>query len=235
MQSPGGTTYHHAPALGARRLEAGLEHRAPRDAVRVAEAEEGQPRLGEDRHRHDQHRVGEDQRQRVGEDVGADDVAVARPQRPRALDERALLQRQHLRAHDPPGARPARQPDHEDQHGQRRVEQAREHDHQRQLRDDEEPVLERVEDAVGPAAEVAADQPDRGAQHGRDDRGGEADDDRHARAHHQLREHVRARLGGAEPVRGRRAARAPRCSTRAGRRARAAAPNTARNGNSRAR
>ena len=32
----------------------------------------------------------------------------------------------------------------------------------------------------------------------------EADDDRHARAHHQLREHVGARLGGAERVRGRR-------------------------------
>ena len=70
MQSPGGITYHHASALGAPDVERVLEHRAPGDPGRVAEAEERERRLGEDRHGDDQDRVGEDQRQRVGEDVG---------------------------------------------------------------------------------------------------------------------------------------------------------------------
>ena len=231
MQSPGGITYHQAPGARRARLEPGLEHRAPRDRVGSPRPRNASDASEQDRDGHDQHRVGEDQRQRVGQDVGADDVAVARAQRPRPLDERALLQRQHLRAHDPPRAGPARQPDHEDQHGQRRLEQAREHDHQRQRRDHQEPVLEGVEAAVGPAAEVAADQPDRRAQHRRDERRGEADDDRHARAHQQLREHVRARLGRAQPVLGPTAARARRCSRRAGPRARAARRRRPRNAN----
>ena len=161
MQRPGGITYHQAPALGAPDVEGVLEHRPPRDPRRVAEAEERQRRLGEDRDRDDQHRVGEDQRQRVGEDVRADDVGVAGARAP------GRARRRRARAGSAPGrGRSARCPAHEvspmtdDQDGQRRVEQARQDDHQRQRRDDQEPVLERVEAAVGPAAEVAADEPD---------------------------------------------------------------------------
>ena len=163
---------HVPPGAGARcaRAERVLEHRSPGDLGRIAEAEEGQGGLREDRHGDDQHRVGEDQRQRVGEDVGLDDVGVSGSQRPGPLDERALAKGQDLGADDPPGARPGRQADDRDQDDQRRVEDAGQNDHQRQRRDDQEPVLEGVEDAVRPATEVAAGEADDRAQNGRDQR-----------------------------------------------------------------
>ena len=206
MQRPGGITYHQAPGARGPGVEGVLEHRAPGDPGRVAEPEEGERRLGEDRDGDDQHRVGEDQRQRVGEDVGADDVGVAGPQGTGALDEGALAQREDLGADDPPGAGPGGEPDDRDQHPQRGVQQPGEDDHQRQGRDHQEPVLQRVEDAVGPAAEVAAGQAHRRPQHRRDHRRREADDDRDLRPDQQLREDVGAELGrpqrviGADPL-----------------------------------
>ena len=111
MQSPGGITYHQARRSAPPSSKAFSSIEPQRDPGRVAEAEEGERGLREDRDGDDQDRVGEDQRQRVGEDVGADDVGVARPQRPGALDEGALAQGQHLGADDPAGARPRGQPD----------------------------------------------------------------------------------------------------------------------------
>ena len=77
-------------------------------------------------------------------------------------------------------------------------EQPRQHDHQRQLRDHQEPVLERVEDPVGPCRRSSRRSARRPSRARRDERRGEADDDRHAGADEQLREHVGADLGGAE-------------------------------------
>ena len=115
-----------------------------------------------------------------------------------------------------------------DQHGQRRVEQPREHDHQRQRRDHQEPVLERVEDAVGPAAEVAAGEADRRAEHGRDQRRREADDDRDPGADEELREDVGAALGRAEDVAPARRGEHVEARARSGRTGRSALPKIAR-------
>ena len=58
-QTPGGRMYHQAPGRDRADAERVVEHRAPRDAGRVAEAEEAQRRLGQDRDRHGQRGVGE--------------------------------------------------------------------------------------------------------------------------------------------------------------------------------
>ena len=147
MQSPGGTMYHHAPALGAPESK-------PVSSIVPHEMCVGSPSPRNDSEA--SARIATATISTVlakisGATLGKmwrDDVEVGGAQRPRALDERALLQGQHLRAHDPPGACPAREPDHHHEHEQRRVEQPREDDHQRELRDHEEPVLERVEQLV---------------------------------------------------------------------------------------
>ena len=71
-------------------------------------------RLGQDRTGEDEHRVGDDEVDDVGQDVDAHDVAAAGADDPRAVDERALLQRQRLRPDDPGRRRPARDADDDD-------------------------------------------------------------------------------------------------------------------------
>ena len=222
MQRPGGITYHQAPALGAPELKA-FSSIVPQEMLgRVAEAEEGERRLGEDRDGDDQHRVGEDQRQRVGEDVGADDVAC----RWRRAPGRA--RRTRARAGSAPGrGRSARCPAHEvspittirtvSDGLSRRA---------RTIISGSVGITRNqfssgVEDAVGPAAEVAAGEADGRAEHGRDQRRGEADDDRDAGADEELREDVGAVLGRAEDVAPARRLRGRRGWRRSGRRARA--------------
>ena len=193
------------------RLEAVVEQRAPRERVRVAEAEVREPGLAEDRERDDQDGVGPHERHHVGQDVAAHDPDVRGPLRARALDELALAQREHLRAHDARRPRPAGDREHEhDDAGPaardppRVVLQERRHEHrERYERDHEEPVVEEGQHAVDPAAEVAgADAHDR-SDHGRRDAGDEADDERDAGAEQELREQVAPRLVRPEPVRGR--------------------------------
>ena len=98
------------------RLEAVVEHRAPGERVRVAEAEVREARLAQHRERDDQHRVGPHDRHHVGQDVASHDPEVRGPLRAGALHELALAQRQHLRAHDARRPRPAgdREHDHDD-------------------------------------------------------------------------------------------------------------------------
>ena len=94
-------------------LEAVVEHRAPGERVRVAEAEVREARLAEHRERDDQHRVGPHDRHHVGQDVASHDPEVRGALRAGALDELALAQRQHLRAHDARRPRPAGDREHE--------------------------------------------------------------------------------------------------------------------------
>ena len=92
----------------------------------------------------------------------------------------------------PPGQVSARSPEQRDQH-----------DRQRQERDHQEPVVERRQAPVERSRRSSpTTMPDEPADHGRDERGGEADDQRDARAQDQQREHVAAVLVGAQPVEG---------------------------------
>ena len=123
-----------------------------------------------------------------------------------AHHEGALAQRQHLRAHDPRDARPARQPDHEDDDLQARAEDRRQHDDQRDRRQHQEEVGDPHQRRVDRTAAVARDQPDPRADHDRDHGREQPDDDRDAPGHQELRPDVATELVGAEPVlaRGRR-------------------------------
>ena len=68
----------------------------------------------------------------------------------------------------------------------------------------EEGLDEAADDVVGEAAEVAHDQPERGAEHGAEQRRQRRDDQDVPRPDDHAREHVAAELVGAEPVGARR-------------------------------
>jgi hypothetical protein len=77
MAMPGGRMYHQAGRW--RRPSPGVvEHGAPAEVERVAQTEERELGLGGDRFGHHEDRVGEDQREDVGQDVLVHDVHVAR-------------------------------------------------------------------------------------------------------------------------------------------------------------
>ena len=126
MQSPGGITYHHASALGAPRSRRRSRASTPRrsSSGRRARGRRAPPRRGSPRRRSAP--CSRRSAAACWGGCGSDDVAVAGAQCPRALDEGALAQGQHLGADDPPGPRPRGQPDDQDQHPERRVEQPRE-------------------------------------------------------------------------------------------------------------
>ena len=119
-QAPGGAMYHHAPRPGAPASWAAVEDLAPRRRERVAQPDEREGRLGEDRAGEDEDRVGDDEvrsrsgrmcRRMMWRGLAADD--------PGAIDEHPLLHRQGLRADDPGGRRPARDADDDDDDDQR--------------------------------------------------------------------------------------------------------------------
>ena len=112
MQRPGGTRYHQAPSeiAPSRRRIRGC---CPGDAEGVAQPQEGERGLGEDRDRYDEDGVGEDQGEDVGEDVTGDDLAVAGAEGAGALDVGAFLECQHLGAHHPRRPGPGDDPDDE--------------------------------------------------------------------------------------------------------------------------
>ena len=166
----------------------------------------GQRRLGQDRDRHDEHGVGEDQREDARENVLSQDPGRRRAERLRPLDELSFLHREHLSTDDPGRSCPCRQADDEDQDCVTasgkcvRIEESDEYDCEREERDDEEPVVEDRQYAVGKAAEVAREDPERPADDGGDERRGEAHEHRDPRAEDHLREHVPPVVVGSEPV-----------------------------------
>ncbi|AQH02739.1 hypothetical protein A9R05_27890 [Burkholderia sp. KK1] len=85
----------HVPG-GAQRIPPGAHHRAPADEVRIAQAEERQGRLGQDRVG-DQQCVGdENRREGVGQDLDENQMRIARAERHACADEPALAQYDEL-------------------------------------------------------------------------------------------------------------------------------------------
>ena len=116
-------------------LEGVLDHLPERDPARVAEAEEGERRLVEDRDRDRQHRVRDQERRDLRQHVAEDDPQVPGAERPRALDVGALADALDLRADDPRRARPEQDADHDDDVEEARPPDRRDDDHQRHVRD----------------------------------------------------------------------------------------------------
>ena len=113
MHAPG----RHEVPPGAQSRRADLARRVedlpPRRLERIAESDEGERRLGQDGTGEDEHRVGDDEVDHVGQHVDAHDVASPGADDARAVDERALLQRERLRPDDPGRRRPAGDADHD--------------------------------------------------------------------------------------------------------------------------
>ncbi len=189
---PGGTIAHQAPGRDRGPLEGVLDHLAQRDRARVAEPEERERRLVEDRDRDGQHRVRDQERRHLGQHVPSDDPPVARPERPGALHVDALAHALHLRAQDARRARPEQDPDHDDDVADARPPDRGDDDHQRHVRDDDEVVGDPHQDGVDLAAEVARGQADGAADQDRHDRRREAHEERDPRPPHQQRDHVDA-------------------------------------------
>ena len=119
----------------------------------------------------------------------------------RREDEVAVLQRQRLPAQDPRLERPEHERDHDEHRRHAAALQEAGGDHeQRDRRDDEEDVDEQVDDVVDEPARVGGgDAEDDREGRGEEGRAG-AEQQRPARAEHDLREDVAALVGGAEEV-----------------------------------
>ena len=143
---------HHDPGGDRAHLEGVVEHGAPGDPGRVAEAEEAQRGLGEDRDRHGQRGVREHHRHHVGQHVPADLVRPSRRRGPGRARGRArsLIESVWLRIS-------SAVPGHEvtpitmTMLSSDRPSTRRQHDRQRQERDHQEPLGEPEQDGAGPA------------------------------------------------------------------------------------
>ena len=92
------------------------DHGAPGDAVGIAEPEEGERGLGQDRAGDDDRRQRQHRRQRVGQDFAKGDLQRVHADDARRGDIVALADRQHLGARDPRRAGPGAERDGEDDH-----------------------------------------------------------------------------------------------------------------------
>ena len=177
-----------------------VQHRAPRhDVDGHAEAQERQDHLGlderddEDRHLHE-HDVRD-----VGEDVAEHAAHVRRADRVGRLHVLAALVLQVLGADQPEHAGPPGEAqDEHDRHRALVLQHRRDGEDQQQVRDRAEHAVEPVERVVDPAAVVAGERAQHGADERRDERRGEPDEDRRLRALDRLRDDVAAPLVGAE-------------------------------------
>ena len=128
------------------------------------------------------------------------DVAVLGADGAGALDELQFAHAQHVGAHHPGGARPARDTDDEDDHPVVLAPGGREDHGQRQPGDDQESIGETHPHLCLPASVEAGGDTDAGANHGRHDGGQKTDHERDARTPDELRKDRLAYLVGAEQV-----------------------------------
>ncbi len=117
-------------------------------------------------------------------------------------DELAFLQRQHLAAHHACVACPVDQAQDDDDVPHARADDGGEEDGEGQCRQREPGVGDAHDDLVRPAAEIAREDAQHGADHAGEDHRGEADDHRDPGAEDQPRQHVASELVGAEQVLG---------------------------------
>ena len=193
------------PRAGAHRaaVEGEVQHLAPADPERVAEPDEGERRLLEDREADDEDGVGEHERHDLRDDVPPQDVEVRGANGAGAGDERTLPHGERLGAHDARRRRPAEGTDDEDDVRQAALpEDGDDDDEQRQVGDDEEEVGEAHEQCADPAPRIARHEADGAADDEADESRGEADDDADLGAVQERAQDVLAAVVGAEQMRG---------------------------------
>ncbi len=204
--TPGGTIAHHAPVEIAARSNAFSMILPERDGARIAQTEERERGLVEDRDGDGEDSAGDQQWRDLRQHVPHHDPRVARAERPRSLHVHTLAHALHLRPDHARRTRPEQDPDHDDDVEEARPPDRGHDDHQRDIGDDEEVVGDPHEQVVDPAAEVARDDTDGASNHHRDEGRREADDERGAQAPDEERDHVDAPVVEAEQVLPRRMA-----------------------------
>ena len=178
------------------------DHAPPAHRVLIAEAEEAQARLGEDREAHQDRRVGDDRRQPVGDDVAREGAQMRGAGRARGLDIDTRLQAQHLCPHDSGRARPGGERDRDHRVFDARAEQRDDQQHEEEGRDQQEDVEDPAQHRIGPAAEIAGQRSEHDAEQARDRRGDDGDEQGELRAPDQPREDVAPEIIGAEKMSG---------------------------------
>jgi hypothetical protein len=152
----------HAHPPGALHVAlGGVEHAAPAAQVGVAEAEEAEARLEQDRLGDVERGDHDHRRQHVGQDLDEDDAPGAHADDAGAVDVGQRAVAQELAAHEPGRLRPAEDADHQDEVDEPRAEEGDDDQRQHEARDDLEELGDAHEQLVGPAAEVAATAPTR--------------------------------------------------------------------------
>src|SRR5581483_5429900 len=182
-----------------------LDHRAPRWQRRWRpEAEERKARLGDDRARHAEGRLDDERRCGEGKQVTCEDPEGAAAEPLRGLDELAPAKRRDLGAREARVPRPAERTQRDDDVPHARPEDRRERDREEQSRKREEDVDQPRQRLVDPAAAVARERAEEGADDERDHDGRGADRERYASAVEDPRRDVAPEAVLAEPVSGRR-------------------------------
>ena len=137
----------------------------------------------------------------VGQDVAAHDRLLRTPGHDGQAHEVALPEREDLAADDARIPRPVDggQDDHDVPHAG--AHHGREEDREGQRRQRQPRVRDAHDHLVDPAAEIAGQDAEPGADDAGDDDRGEAHDHGHARAEDEARQHVAPDVVGAEEVR----------------------------------
>src|SRR2546421_2911267 len=179
-----------------------VQHRAPAQRVRIAEAEELQAGGGQHGVQRGAEEGGHDQRRHRRQQLEDDDVEAPLPAYPRGLQELPVAQGQRLGAHLVGAVGPAGDDQHDEDDGQAALAGVGgQDDDQRERRQHQEHVGEQAQRVVGEAAEVRRGDADEHRQDRRDPAGDERDHERLAGAVDELRVDVLAEHSGAEPVR----------------------------------
>src|SRR5438874_576783 len=199
----------HRPSRRREHDEALVDHDPPRRCRRLdADAVERKHGLREHRARDAKGDGDDHRRQDVREEVASHDAPRRRTDRPSRLDELALLEREHLTAHEARHADPVHDRDgHEDEKqatldvAERGVAQRRHEDEEeKQIRERVDDVGEAHQDLIGPAAVEAREKADRHANKEDDRNRHEPDEHRDLRRPQKTREDVTAELVAAERI-----------------------------------
>src|SRR5256712_2354201 len=155
----------------------------PAHRIGRRETQECEDALRQDRDRHGQDRVREDERERIREDVPEEDPPARDPDHPGPLDEHTLLDAEHLAADHPGRHGPTREADDEDEPREVDHPQLRgDDDHEHEPGDRQHDVVEAHHDLVEPASGETGDEADRGPDDAGHDRGRDSHDEGNPRS-----------------------------------------------------
>ena len=166
-----------------------------------AEPQERQAGLGQDRVGDADRGLHDDRRRRVGQDMPPHDPEMGDADRLRRRDVRLFLDRQHHAAGDAGEIVEEGERYRRDQVGEAGAEYRHEIDGDDEVRKRPLQVDVAHDDVIEPAPEIARKHAERDPGDERDGDRGDADEQRHLRAHDDAAQEIAAEIVGAEPVR----------------------------------